>query len=151
MPSITEAENHLLWSIIFAFRGVFAYTEGWYREVAVKKTVAFLMFLLITFGLFALDADEIQKKIVGGNWVQKQPAYNQVFYYAFYANKTGFVYYTQNGKKIGEYKITYRIEDTYLILETPGGEIIWEIKAITNTILVRKDPASDQAVTLRRQ
>lgn len=111
-------------------------------------TAFFLFFLAVN--LSALDGETIQKKIVGGTWLQPQKAYNQIFYYSFNENKTGYVYYTQNGKKIGEYNITYRIEDTFLILTTPGGEIIWEITAITDTILVIKTPGNVTGETLRR-
>jgi hypothetical protein len=116
----------------------------------LKKILILFSLFFLSFSLFSLDMETIQKKITGGSWVQPQKAYNQLFYYSFNENKTGYVYYTQNGKKIGEYNITYKLEDTFLIITTPGGDIIWEITAITDSILVIKNPGSTTGETLRR-
>ena len=119
----------------------------------MKKFFITLLVLNLTLSIFSIEMETIQKKIVGGYWAQKGKQYNQVFYYSFNNdNKTGNVYFTQNGKKIGEYKITYKIEDYFVIITTPGGDIIWEVAAITDSILVIKSPGGNgEAATLRRQ
>jgi len=108
-----------------------------------------LLLFFAAVALFALDGATIKAKLPG-KWVAPKNAYNQYFYYTFNANNTGHVYYTQSNKTIGEYDISYTIEDTFLVIKTPGGDIIWEIAAITDTIMVIRAPGGTAGEVYRR-
>lgn len=114
-----------------------------------------LLFAILagTAGLRSLSADQdkIQKKLVGGQWVQVIKGANQVFYYEFRSDGTGHVQLTQNGKKISEYDMKYRVEDNFIIFSALDREMVWEVSAITDSVLVVKAPGATGGDTLRRQ